>query len=247
VLCLDDLHWADEATYSWLSYLKRRLAAAPLLVVGAYRTGAEHPPPSPEQASFARPELAQLRHALLRSAVLSEVQLAGLDRAATRQLVAGLLRSGYGEEVLDDVEAHEPLMAQLQRWTSGNPLLLLEVLQALQQSGWQPGQPAALEQAALSPPLQEAVRARLHFLDGLSRQVLEAAAVLGESFRFEQVQQVSGRSELETLDALDMLVAQQLLIEEPERYRFRHLLVQRVVYQGLGHHRRRLLAARRGR
>ena len=37
LLCLDDLHWADEATLLLLEHLGRRLAGAPLLVAAAYR------------------------------------------------------------------------------------------------------------------------------------------------------------------------------------------------------------------
>src|SRR5439155_11482505 len=39
VLALDDLQWADAATWELLLYLLRRLRAAPLLVLGAYREG----------------------------------------------------------------------------------------------------------------------------------------------------------------------------------------------------------------
>jgi DNA-binding CsgD family transcriptional regulator/tetratricopeptide (TPR) repeat protein len=34
---VEDLHWADEATLDWLTYLARRLASLPVLVVGTYR------------------------------------------------------------------------------------------------------------------------------------------------------------------------------------------------------------------
>ena len=112
--------------------------------------------------------------------------------------------------------------------------------------GWRLGAPLSLEHVALPCAVQEAVHERLHELDGLTRQVLDAAAVVGDVFTFAQVQQVCGRSDLETVDALDTLVAHRLLIEEPERYRFRHILVQVAVYRDLGHHRRRLPEGRKG-
>jgi tetratricopeptide (TPR) repeat protein len=48
------------------------------------------------------------------------------------------------------------------------------------------------------------------------------------------------------LDGLDELVARQLLAEETAGYRFRHEIIQAVVYQQLGHWRRQMLHRRAG-
>ncbi|MDX1414834.1 MAG: AAA family ATPase, partial [Candidatus Promineifilaceae bacterium] len=37
LLCLDDLHWADNSTLSWLAYISPRLAKSRLCIIGAYR------------------------------------------------------------------------------------------------------------------------------------------------------------------------------------------------------------------
>src|SRR4051794_11583391 len=45
---IEDLHWADEATLDWLSYVSRRLAGVPAPVLGAYphdEPGGDGPPP----------------------------------------------------------------------------------------------------------------------------------------------------------------------------------------------------------
>lgn len=62
VLCLDDLHAADETTLDWLAYLGRRLAGWRLLVLGAY-------------ASEASGRLTGLRRELARAGALEELVL----------------------------------------------------------------------------------------------------------------------------------------------------------------------------
>jgi tetratricopeptide (TPR) repeat protein len=90
------------------------------------------------------------------------------------------------------------------------------------------------------------VEARVERLSAQARQVLEAGAVLAQSFTFAWVQRTAGRGELETVDGLDELVARQLLREGDGEYRFVHQIVQAVVYRGLSRQRCRLLHRRAG-
>ena len=83
---------------------------------------------------------------------------------------------------------------------------------------------------------------RVEQLSPTARQVLEAAAVLGLPFAFDTLHLTAGRQEMETVDALDELVARQLLVEQAGRYHFRHEIVREAVASGLSTYRRRLLA-----
>ncbi len=65
LLCLDDIHWADEATRGWLQYAGDQLAASHICILATYRTG----------------EVSELRawqRTAARAGPLSEVRLEGL-------------------------------------------------------------------------------------------------------------------------------------------------------------------------
>jgi len=240
LLCLDDLHWADGTTLDWLAHLGRKLLGSRLLVLGAYQS---------EEASA----VSGLRHGLARQGILSELKLERLDEGAILQLLQSLG---------DPVPSDEPSARRLYRATGGNPFFLLETLRAFLESESEMVGRRDLEELAdlpaadlwdasgqalpLPATIRTAVEARVERLSAQARQVLEAGAVLGQTFTFDLVQRTAGRGELETVDGLDELVARQLLREGDGAYRFMHQINQAVVYRGLSRQRCRLLHRRAG-
>ncbi len=69
-----------------------------------------------------------------------------------------------------------------------------------------------------------------------SQRVLEAAAVAGESFEPELIAAIAEREVTSTLAAFDELLEFDFIrpTEAPRRFRFRHPIVRRVVYDGTG-------------
>jgi hypothetical protein len=59
-----------------------------------------------------------------------------------------------------------------------------------------------------------------------TRQILEAGAVLGQSFDFEAILMTAGRAVMETLDSLDELAGRQFLVEQGDGYHFCHAIVR---------------------
>jgi predicted ATPase len=235
ILCLDDLHWADEATLSWLGYLARRLKRAPVLVVGAYRT---------EEAAA----VAALRAGLRRLGVMEEVRLKGLPVTEVLHMVRHLSGQSSGAE----------LFSQRLHWeTGGNPFYLLETLRAMfeagilwqDETGWSTNVDETTEdyrELPLPDTVGQAIRDRVRRLSPQSCQVLEAGAVIGHRFDFDLVRVTSGRRESEVVDALDALLARQVISEHDDRYRFNHDIIRTVVYGDLSYGRRRLLHRRAG-
>jgi predicted ATPase len=222
ILCLDDLHWADETTLDWLTHLGRRLWNSQLLVVGTY--------------SSEEPEaVADLRHGLARLGILSELGLRRLGDAAVLEIA---------RHVSDAVPGDQAWARDITEMTGGNPFLLLQILWTLHESSCTLEDVAGLSDACFPDTIHDAVEARVDHLSAQARQVLEAGAVLGRDFTFEVVHFTAGRRQMETMDGLDELVARQLLREETEEYRFRHEVVRGAVYGALGHSRRRLLHRR---
>jgi tetratricopeptide (TPR) repeat protein len=222
VLLLDDLHWADSTTIDWLGFLARRLGGERLLVVGSYNTE------DPKQVSV-------LHHALAQARVDSEYALPRLAPQEIHQILRDL------REVLPPDRELADLLCQA---TGGNPLYLVETLHALSEATCDVDDLDGMVGFCVPDAVREAVEGRLSRLSPVARQVLEAGAVLGPSFTLEQAQRISGRSEMETMDGLDELVARQLLHEGSTRHRFRHEVIRAAVYRSLGASRRRLLHRR---
>jgi predicted ATPase/DNA-binding SARP family transcriptional activator len=238
LLALDDLHWADGATLDWLGYLAYQLRhshhfgleAPRLLVVGAYRS---------EEGEI----LAELRRGLARAGAPVELELAGLDAVAVRQLVAYLTSSSLLADDPDQVL----LADRLQEATGGNPFFLLETVQAYLEAGHPARDYTALARFPLPDTIRLAVDRRLKRLSPQARQVLEAGAVLGRAFGFDLVRVTAGRGEMEVLDGLEELVARQFLREGESGFGFRHDLIRRAVAEDLSPVRRQLLHRRAGR
>lgn len=158
----------------------------------------------------------------------------GLDDVATVVTLApwgadetGQALAGLGAERADTAEAF--------RRTGGNPRLVTEyALAALE------GRESAQGQ------LYDLVGARLDGAPAPTRQTLGAAAVIGTVAQPDLVRQVSGRDEVETVQALEDAVSRGLLVEVAHRhgYDFPHDALRDIVLEHIGLARLRLLNGR---
>lgn len=209
LLVVDDLHWADQVTVSVCHRLARSSAQRPLLFIGAMR-------PLPR-----RDDLRALRRAVSRAELL---RLGPLDDAAVRGLVADLSGGRPG-----------PQLARLAADAAGNPLYLTELVYALDRGGSLRVSSGAAELAGGHVPatLSEAINDRLDFLDHPTRQLLQAAALLGGEFTVHDLTVVTDRRPGELASALADARAAGVLVESGPRLAFRHPLIRTVLYEGL--------------
>jgi ATP/maltotriose-dependent transcriptional regulator MalT len=203
VLVLDDVHWIDDASEELLAHLLRRRPEGAVLLVTAMR---------PRQAP------ARLGGGLETAVAQGEVErieLAPLSSAESAQFA--------GDRASD----------RLYEESGGNPFYLEQLLR---------GGTAGAAAAAALPTGEEvvvpaAVRASLAGeLAGLSpsaRVVLDAAAVAGEPFEPDLAAEVAAVEEADALAALDELLSADLVrpTTVPRRFRFRHPIVRRAVYE----------------
>lgn len=129
------------------------------------------------------------------------------------------------------------IVEELARRTEGVPLLVVEYLRVpdLDEHGPQPSGVSNLFRSRLAPVTET------------GQQVLAAAAVLGRSFDVDAVRTVSGRTDEETVAALEELVRRGLIAETAVDYTFSHDLLRGLVYDETSLARRRLLHLRAAR
>ena len=169
--------------------------------------------------------------------------------AGLRRVVAELERSEGGvvrrlgrlseAEVGELLTATRPgagaeLTRRLHQETEGLPFLLVEYLNTLDAD---PAWP-------LPAGARELLLGRLDAVGETARQVLAAAAVIGRSFDVGTVRAASGRSEEETVGALEELVGRGLIREGSFDYDFGHERLRALVYEETSLARRRLLHGR---
>jgi predicted ATPase len=236
VLVLDDLQWADLGSISLLFHLGRQLVGSRILILGAYR---------PEEVALGRDGE---RHPL--EPVVHELQRDFGDITVSLGLTEG---RGFIEAFLDS----EPnrlggaFREMLYRQTRGQPLFTIELLRGLQEQGdlVKDGEGYSVEGPALDwdtlPARVEAVIAeRIGRLAQPLQAALRVASVEGEVFTAEVVARVQAASEGEVvgclsrdLDRRHRLVRAQGILwmdgQRLSRYRFRHTLLQRYLYNSL--------------
>ena len=229
VLFVDDAHWADSASLDVLTYLVRRPRAYPLLTLLCWRR---------QEAAHSQ-RLRTLLAEARRSGAATVVELERLGPDATRELV----RASLPPE-----DARLELMAQrLHEETEGVPVFLVEYLNAARDGV------LSIESHEWAVPgaMRDALLTRIHAVSETGWQALTAAAIIGRSFDVDTLREASGRSEDETVAALDELSASGLVREAPERlrsdtltYDFGHEKVRAVVRDEISLARQRLLHRR---
>ena len=209
VLTIEDLHWSDPSTLSFLAYLADRIATRRMLVVATYRTD-EIETRHPRSAEFA---------ALLSKAAVSEIALEPLDERSTRVLL---------EQALPHPDALDAAtLADIVRRSQGNPFFAEQLLK----SSLEPASRSARRRLPLS--IRGAVLARAAELSEEDRKIVSLAAVLGERFSVERlVALCDGRRDdvLSALERAEALHLVQLEQDAPGEVSFRHALTQEVIY-----------------
>lgn len=255
VLAVDDLQWCDEESLLVWALLSRATAQLPLLLVGIRRRV-----PRREELERLRRDLGSRNGALISLEPL------------TAESVARMVRNQVGA-------APGPRLAERLASAAGNPLYVREMLGVFSRAGVLateggvgvgigasvgtgrivelidsppgPGQGGAHEAASVS--LAGAIADRLDFLSDDARDVLGAAALLGQDFLVADLAGVLGRP----VGGLAQPVRESLaagVVEEQAgaRLRFRHGLLRHALYESVpgvlraGLHReaaRRLMAA----
>ncbi len=229
VVFFDDIQWADSATLDLLNYLIRRLREQPICLLvtlrNRYISNGNH--------------FHQLQNEALRTGNATIISLSRLSPMSVRELV---LATSLHDDALNN-----GFIERFYQETEGLPFFLIEYLLAITNGVM------SAKSENWSPPgsVRELLHSRLKAVSEAGRQLLGAAAVIGRSFDFDTLREVSGRGEEETVNALEELIAQGLveevdvsMSERSLKYDFSHERLRSLVYEETSLARRRLLHRR---
>ena len=255
IVAVEDVHWASSSTLQLLTYLQRRLAARPVLLICSYRS--EELPDAPGLAAWL--------NSLAREPHVQTIPLARLTPADVETIATHLeLGTLHGEQA----------SAWLYQQTEGNPLFIVESLRSLDENAQNlslilfPTKEGESDSALTPPyflgkgavglssgalganPIQRIVAERVARLPDTTEQTLAAASVLGRRFDTALVRAVAHKAEEDVLIDLDRLGERNFICEESVAagetavYNFVHDKVRETIYSGLSAARRQLLHRR---
>ena len=229
VLFLDDLHWADEATLDFLTYVVRRLAGSPVFILVTWHT-ADVPPGH---------RLRDLLSDSQRSGYATSLNLERLKASDLAVMVEEASKNGLNNP--------PGLAERLYVETEGLPFFAVEYLASAKID------PPEISMDAWPTPhrIRDLLHSRLATVGETEWQILTTAATIGRSFGLQILRHASGRSELETISGLEALIEQGFIQERKSDdssslivYDFTHDKLREAVFDGVSLARRRLLHKR---
>ncbi len=224
LLVLDDLQWCDEDTLAWLQLLLHLGQDQPLLVLAATR----------RDEVAANAELSEMLRVLRSAGQLTEINVAPLDPARSRQLAGQVL----GRK-LATAEAE-----LLHATTGGYPLFVIEAVRAglLDRTGSAVPAPGP---GGGAPEVRSVLAGRIRQAAPAARATAELAAVIGRDFTLELLAEASDLDSDAVMAAVDELWRRRIIREHaPARYDFCHDLLRDTSYGEISPARRRLLHRR---
>jgi class 3 adenylate cyclase/tetratricopeptide (TPR) repeat protein len=221
VVVFDDIHWGEATFLDLLDYLADWIQGAPVLIV-----------------CQARPELLDVRTDWMTAKPnASAVTLGPLTETETDGLIRGLVG---GTEV--PVAAR----ARITEVSEGNPLFVEETIRMLVDDGvlrlldggW--ALDDDLSTIAIPPTIHALLTARLDRLEPEQRTVTERASVVGRSFWWGAVSELSPpdirpgiAGSLQSLVRKELIRPDRSEIRGQDAFRFTHILVRDAAYRGI--------------
>jgi diguanylate cyclase (GGDEF)-like protein len=225
VLLLDEMQWADVASWDVLEHVCHQLDHERMLIALTFRT----------EAAYA--EAAERRQSLTRTAIYREVGLPHLTREEAKRWLEGAM---HGQEV------GRELLAFIYRHTEGNPFFIAQLLRTLLEEGalWQSDghwQWTAVSELRLPIGLSALISRRLARLSSSTQAVLSIAAVIGDEFDVGFVVEAGAGSPAAVQLALSEGLAAGILKPSYERggrgYAFTHAHTVEALLQAIPHDR----------
>jgi class 3 adenylate cyclase/tetratricopeptide (TPR) repeat protein len=222
VIFLDDLHWADPTSLELLNSLLPITDRAPLMILAAFRPRRHEP-----AWGFHEQAEREFYHRY------KFVSLVPLDEDQSRQLVGSLLH-------IEDLP--EKVRRKILEKSEGNPFFVEEIIRSLLDSGlvirvdghWRATQ--EINNIQVPDTLRGVITARLDRLEDTTKNILQAAAVVGREFSPDVLNDLIETSALLEPSLLE-LQRRGLVLEKSRNshrtYSFKHVLTQEAAYSSI--------------
>ncbi|MBC8385910.1 MAG: protein kinase, partial [Candidatus Cloacimonetes bacterium] len=185
IICIDDLHWADEQIMKWLKYAERNLKGFPILIIGLHRS--EH--------LFDDSPLLQIEN-------LIQIKIKNLKEIDVSEMIKSMLgKKRKNKEMSNFIE-------NIVSHTKGNPLFIREMLYFLNEKGkisiignkW--NFPPKIEIETLPENIQTVISERLDELTFESSKTMQIASIIGKRFSYQMLLHLTNKKENELLENL---------------------------------------------
>lgn len=225
LLIIDDLHWADMLSMSFLNRLLQLVARGVLKNKGAMILILSRPAEDPVST------LGQIQAELSQSHQV--IELPALDNSQAERLITELL----------DQELAADLTQLITKQTQGNPFYVEEIIRSFIEDGtlhqdetshiWQVTR--AIADIQVPGSVQDIIAARLDRLPPGNKRITQHAAIIGRTFWQELLSHITEADSVEpTLSLLEIRQLADRLnqsqIAEDWEWMFRHILIQEVAY-----------------
>ncbi|CAO0835913.1 Orc1-like AAA ATPase domain-containing protein OS=Streptomyces microflavus OX=1919 GN=Smic_72950 PE=4 SV=1 [Streptomyces microflavus] len=217
LLMVDDAHWADGESLSWLASFTARLGELPLLVVQAHR---------PQELAERNASYVADRDAERGSDGQGATTRVAL-RALTPDATAELVRAALGEH------ADNPFCREVWAVTGGNPYEAVELVAKVQDQELAPVEESAGQLRELGASARgSGLVARLERLGTNANRFAWAAAVLGTDISQELAATLAGMSSAEAADCTARL-RDARIVSGFDPLEFVHPLIATAVYRSI--------------
>jgi tetratricopeptide (TPR) repeat protein len=235
ILFLDDLHWADESSVSFLNYFLPRVEEKPILILGTYRS---------EEVIDGHPFLKLVQGGEPKN-LLHSVSLSRLEAAQVGEFIGKLPLK---------IKRPEIFAGRLYQETRGNPFFLIATLQHFFEEGALSVEDeywvthiedisANYKELMIPPSVKELIVRRLSRLNETEEKLLRLASVIGREFELALLERAwDGNGEC--IAALMSLTSAKLLVDHQGHYEFGHDKIREVAYGEISPQRKQLLHQR---
>jgi ATP/maltotriose-dependent transcriptional regulator MalT len=205
VLVVEDMHWADTSTRSFLAFLVRNARRERLLLVGTYRSDELH----------RRHPLRQFLAEIDRVPAVERLEVARFTRPELTEQLAGILDAPAEQRVVDELFEH----------SQGNAFFAEELLAA---AGTGSGH-------GVPDTLRDVLTLRVEGLSSETQGLLRTAAAAGTTVGHRLLADAGGLEQDALQHALREAIEHNVLVRDTEResYAFRHALLREALYDDL--------------
>jgi class 3 adenylate cyclase len=212
LVVFEDIHWADATTLDFIAAMLDRLETAPVLAIVTYR-------PDFTPAWLGKPGV-------------TAITLSRLSRREAAVLVDQVASGRLPSTMLEQIVAK----------ADGVPLFAEELTKAVLESGLAERSGAGdtllrpLAAGTIPSTLRDSLMARIDRIASM-KETIQVAAVLGREFSYKLIRAVSRLPDQELEDALEKLVAGELVFRQGDgaaaNYVFKHALVRDAAYESV--------------